>query len=96
LQNPGDLIRIPRDATGAHYEGELMVVIRKRLRDASPEKACGDLRRERKYRRAAQPGGLSAPGIGGRSFSLPFSTGPVTGSFATGRACVVIETLRTL
>lgn len=39
LQNPDDPIRIPRDATDVHYEGELAVVIGQRLRDASPEEA---------------------------------------------------------
>jgi 2-keto-4-pentenoate hydratase/2-oxohepta-3-ene-1,7-dioic acid hydratase in catechol pathway len=39
LQNPGDPIRIPRDATDVHYEGELVVIVGQRLRDASPEEA---------------------------------------------------------
>ncbi|MGO9227687.1 MAG: fumarylacetoacetate hydrolase family protein [Bryobacteraceae bacterium] len=39
LQDPGEPIRIPRDATDVHYEGELVVVIGKRLRHASPEEA---------------------------------------------------------
>jgi 2-keto-4-pentenoate hydratase/2-oxohepta-3-ene-1,7-dioic acid hydratase in catechol pathway len=39
LQDPGEPIRIPRDATDVHYEGELVVVVGKRVRDASPEEA---------------------------------------------------------
>jgi len=39
LQNPGDPIRIPREAIDVHYEGELVVVVGKRLRDASLEEA---------------------------------------------------------
>ena len=39
LQDPGEPIRIPRDATDVHYEGELVVVIGKRLRDVSIDEA---------------------------------------------------------
>jgi len=39
LQDPGEPIRIPRDATDVHYEGELVAVIGRRLRDASPQEA---------------------------------------------------------
>jgi 2-keto-4-pentenoate hydratase/2-oxohepta-3-ene-1,7-dioic acid hydratase in catechol pathway len=39
LQNPDDPIRIPRDATDVHYEGELVVIIGRRLRDATPDEA---------------------------------------------------------
>ena len=39
LQNPGDPIRIPRDAIDVHYEGELVVIIGRRLRDATPDEA---------------------------------------------------------
>lgn len=39
LQDPGEPIVIPREATDVHYEGELVVVIGKRVRDASPEEA---------------------------------------------------------
>ena len=39
LQNPGDAIRIPRDAIDVHYEGELVVIIGQRLRDATPDEA---------------------------------------------------------
>ena len=39
LQNPGDPIRFPRDATNVHYEGELVLVIGRRVKDASPEEA---------------------------------------------------------
>jgi 2-keto-4-pentenoate hydratase/2-oxohepta-3-ene-1,7-dioic acid hydratase in catechol pathway len=39
LQNPGGPIVIPRDATDLHYEGELVIVIGKQTRNASPEEA---------------------------------------------------------
>jgi 2-keto-4-pentenoate hydratase/2-oxohepta-3-ene-1,7-dioic acid hydratase in catechol pathway len=39
LQDPGEPIVIPREATDVHYEGELVVVIGKRVRNASPEEA---------------------------------------------------------
>jgi 2-keto-4-pentenoate hydratase/2-oxohepta-3-ene-1,7-dioic acid hydratase in catechol pathway len=39
LQNPGDPIRIPRDAIDVHYEGELVAIIGRRLRDATLEEA---------------------------------------------------------
>jgi 2-keto-4-pentenoate hydratase/2-oxohepta-3-ene-1,7-dioic acid hydratase in catechol pathway len=39
LQNPGDPIVIPPNATNVHYEGELVVVIGKRAKDVSPEQA---------------------------------------------------------
>ena len=39
LQDPGEPIRIPRDATDVHYEGELVVVIGRQLRDAAPDEA---------------------------------------------------------
>ena len=41
LLDPGEPIRIPRDATDVHYEGELVVVVGRRLREASPEEARG-------------------------------------------------------
>jgi 2-keto-4-pentenoate hydratase/2-oxohepta-3-ene-1,7-dioic acid hydratase in catechol pathway len=61
LQHPGDPIRIPRDATDVHYEGELVVVIGQRLRDASPEEArdgicgvtCGNDVSERNWQHGA-------------------------------------------
>jgi 2-keto-4-pentenoate hydratase/2-oxohepta-3-ene-1,7-dioic acid hydratase in catechol pathway len=40
LQDPGEPIVIPRDATDVHYEGELVVVIGKRARNVSPEEAA--------------------------------------------------------
>ncbi len=40
LQDPGGPIVIPRDATEVHYEGELVVVIGKRLKDASREEGA--------------------------------------------------------
>ncbi|PWU12142.1 MAG: fumarylacetoacetate hydrolase [Terriglobia bacterium] len=39
LQDPERPIVIPRDATDVHYEGELVLVIGKRLKSASPEEA---------------------------------------------------------
>jgi 2-keto-4-pentenoate hydratase/2-oxohepta-3-ene-1,7-dioic acid hydratase in catechol pathway len=39
LLNPGDPIRFPRGAANVHYEGELVLVIGKRLKDAGPEEA---------------------------------------------------------
>ena len=39
LQNPEDPIAIPRTAANVHYEGELVVVIGKRVKDVSPEQA---------------------------------------------------------
>ncbi len=61
LQNPGDPIRIPRDATDVHYEGELVVIIGRRLRDASPDQAregifgvtCGNDVSERNWQHGA-------------------------------------------
>jgi len=40
LQNPGDAIVIPRDATDVHSEGEMVVVVSKTLRHASKEEAA--------------------------------------------------------
>jgi 2-keto-4-pentenoate hydratase/2-oxohepta-3-ene-1,7-dioic acid hydratase in catechol pathway len=39
LQDPGGPIVIPRDATDLHYEGELVVVIGKQVKHATPEEA---------------------------------------------------------
>lgn len=39
LQDPDSPIVIPRDATEVHYEGEMVVVIGKRLKQAAPEEA---------------------------------------------------------
>ena len=39
LQDPGGPIVIPRDATDLHYEGEIVAVIGKPVRNASPEEA---------------------------------------------------------
>jgi len=41
LQDPEEPIVIPRDATDVHYEGELVVVIGKRVRNATPQEARG-------------------------------------------------------
>jgi 2-keto-4-pentenoate hydratase/2-oxohepta-3-ene-1,7-dioic acid hydratase in catechol pathway len=41
LQDPGGPIVIPRDATDLHYEGELVVVIGKRVKDVAPDEARG-------------------------------------------------------
>ena len=43
LQNPGDPIRIPKDAKNVHYEGELVVVIGKRLSGVSPGEAAAGI-----------------------------------------------------
>ena len=40
LQNPGGPIAIPRDATDVHYEGELVVVIGKPVRNAGRDDAA--------------------------------------------------------
>jgi 2-keto-4-pentenoate hydratase/2-oxohepta-3-ene-1,7-dioic acid hydratase in catechol pathway len=39
LQNPGDAIEIPRDATDVHSEGEMVAVVGKRLHHASVDEA---------------------------------------------------------
>lgn len=39
LQNPGDPIRFPPGASNVHYEGELVLVIGKRVKDAGPDEA---------------------------------------------------------
>jgi 2-keto-4-pentenoate hydratase/2-oxohepta-3-ene-1,7-dioic acid hydratase in catechol pathway len=39
LLNPGDPIEIPRGATNVHYEGELVVVIGRRVKNAGPDEA---------------------------------------------------------
>jgi 2-keto-4-pentenoate hydratase/2-oxohepta-3-ene-1,7-dioic acid hydratase in catechol pathway len=39
LQHPGEPIVIPRDASDVHYEGELVVVIGKHVRNATPDEA---------------------------------------------------------
>jgi 2-keto-4-pentenoate hydratase/2-oxohepta-3-ene-1,7-dioic acid hydratase in catechol pathway len=41
VQDPEGDIVIPRDAVNLHYEGELVVVIGKRVRNVSPEEARG-------------------------------------------------------
>lgn len=41
LQDPEGPIVTPRDATDLHYEGELVVVIGKQVKNASPEEARG-------------------------------------------------------
>lgn len=41
LQNPDDPIVIPPDARNVHYEGELVLVIGRRVRNATPEEARG-------------------------------------------------------
>ncbi len=39
LQNPGDPIRLPRDSTDVHFEGELVLVIGQAGKHLSPEQA---------------------------------------------------------
>jgi 2-keto-4-pentenoate hydratase/2-oxohepta-3-ene-1,7-dioic acid hydratase in catechol pathway len=61
LQNPGGPIEIPADAEDVHYEGELVVVIGKTVRNASPEEAaaavfgvtCGNDVSDRNWQRGA-------------------------------------------
>jgi 2-keto-4-pentenoate hydratase/2-oxohepta-3-ene-1,7-dioic acid hydratase in catechol pathway len=61
LQNPGDPIEIPRDATDVHYEGELVVAIGKPVKRASVEEArdaifgvtCGNDVSERNWQHGA-------------------------------------------
>jgi 2-keto-4-pentenoate hydratase/2-oxohepta-3-ene-1,7-dioic acid hydratase in catechol pathway len=56
LQNPGDPIVLPKDSTVVHYEGELVLVIGKRVRHASAEEAReGHLRRNLRQRRERTP-----------------------------------------
>ena len=40
LQNPGDPIVIPRDATEVHSEGEMVIVVGRKLSNASRDEAC--------------------------------------------------------
>ncbi|HVY94346.1 MAG TPA: fumarylacetoacetate hydrolase family protein [Bryobacteraceae bacterium] len=59
IQNPGDPIVIPEEATDVHYEGELVVVIGKKISKASREEAaaaifgvtCGNDVSERSWQR---------------------------------------------
>lgn len=61
LLDPGEPIVLPRESTDVHYEGELVVVVGKRLRDASPEEArdaifgvtCGNDVSERNWQHGA-------------------------------------------
>ena len=41
LAGPGDPIVIPRDATDVHYEGELVIVIGRQVRNVTKEEAAG-------------------------------------------------------
>jgi len=62
LQNPGDPITIPAAARNVHYEGELVVVIGRRVKDASPDEArdaifgvtCGNDVSDRDWQSGAQ------------------------------------------
>jgi 2-keto-4-pentenoate hydratase/2-oxohepta-3-ene-1,7-dioic acid hydratase in catechol pathway len=61
LLDPGEPIVLPREATDVHYEGELVVVVGKRVRNASPEEAqdaifgvtCGNDVSERNWQHGA-------------------------------------------
>jgi 2-keto-4-pentenoate hydratase/2-oxohepta-3-ene-1,7-dioic acid hydratase in catechol pathway len=61
LQDPGGPIVTPRDATDLHYEGEIVVVIGKPVRNATPEEArdaifgvtCGNDVSERNWQHGA-------------------------------------------
>ena len=65
LAGPEDEIALPPDATNAHYEGELVVVVGRRLRKASREEAAaaifgvtaGNDVSERNWQNGKQPGG---------------------------------------
>lgn len=62
LLNPEEAIVIPRDAKNVHYEGELVVVMGKRVKDVSPEQArdaifgvtCGNDVSERDWQNGPQ------------------------------------------
>lgn len=62
LQNPGDPIVIPPDATNVHYEGEMVLVIGKELRRATESEAaagifgvtCGNDVSERQWQNGPQ------------------------------------------
>jgi 2-keto-4-pentenoate hydratase/2-oxohepta-3-ene-1,7-dioic acid hydratase in catechol pathway len=62
MQDPEAPIVIPRDATNVHYEGELVVVVGKRLKNATPEEAraavfgvtCGNDVTDRDWQYGAQ------------------------------------------
>jgi len=62
LQHPGEAIAIPRDATDVHYEGELVAVMGKQVRNATPEEArdaifgvtCGNDVSDRNWQHGAQ------------------------------------------
>lgn len=61
LQNPGDPIELPQDATNVHFEGELVAIIGKIARRVSPEAArdaifgvtCGNDVSEREWQHGA-------------------------------------------
>jgi 2-keto-4-pentenoate hydratase/2-oxohepta-3-ene-1,7-dioic acid hydratase in catechol pathway len=61
LQDPGGPIRFPEGATNVHYEGELVLVIGSRVKNASPEEAraaifgvtCGNDVSEREWQNGA-------------------------------------------
>ncbi len=61
VQDPGEPIVLPRESTDVHYEGELVVVVGKRVRDASPDEArdsifgvtCGNDVSERNWQHGA-------------------------------------------
>jgi 2-keto-4-pentenoate hydratase/2-oxohepta-3-ene-1,7-dioic acid hydratase in catechol pathway len=65
LAGPEEEIVLPPDATNAHYEGELVVMVGKRLRKASREEAaaavfgvtCGNDVSERTWQNGKPPGG---------------------------------------
>lgn len=62
IQNPGDPIRIPKDAKNVHYEGELVIVIGKSLSRVNKQQAldgifgvtCGNDVSERDWQNGAQ------------------------------------------
>jgi 2-keto-4-pentenoate hydratase/2-oxohepta-3-ene-1,7-dioic acid hydratase in catechol pathway len=68
LQNPGDPIVLPADSANVHYEGELVIVIGKQVKNVSASEAqaaifgvtCGNDVSERDWQHGAGPGANSA------------------------------------
>ena len=59
LQNPSGPIEIPADAEDVHYEGELVVIIGKTVRNASREEAAAAARRTADEKKAGGTGTIS-------------------------------------
>jgi 2-keto-4-pentenoate hydratase/2-oxohepta-3-ene-1,7-dioic acid hydratase in catechol pathway len=86
LQNPGDPVLIPPGATDLHYEGELVLVIGKHLRNASKEEAkaaifgvtCGNDISERQWQHGPNKDRQWWRAKGSETFG-PFGPAIVTG-----------------